>query len=118
MQISRTPINASIPATSQQQTDLGRLLGVQKINPERDAEQQRRPDHSAQQRQYTHALTANEIASAVQQIKAGQRIPTDRNTFDAAGNTRMQKAIDAYTEELYQPVQEQLSILAGIDFYI
>lgn len=31
---------------------------------------------------------------------------------------RIQRAIGAYTEELYQPVQEQLSLLAGIDLYV
>ncbi len=118
MQISRTPINAFIPAGNQQHAGPGRVVGVRRINPERNAEQQHRPDRSTQQAQHTHALTTNEIASAVQQIKAGQRIPVEQNKFATAIDTRMQKAIDAYTDELYQPVQEQLSILAGIDFYV
>ena len=118
MQISRIPIKAYIPAGNQQQPEPGRVAGVRRINPQRNTEQQHRPDPSTQQAQHTHALSAKEIASAAQQIKAGQPVLTEQNRYAAVNDTRMQKAIDAYTEELYQPVQEQLSILAGIDFYV
>jgi len=118
MQISRIPIKAYIPAGNQQQSEPGKVAGVRRINPERNAEQQHRPDPSTPQAKHANALTENEIASAVQEIKAGQPVPTELNRFATAIDTQMQKAIEAYTEELYQPVQEQLSILAGIDFYV
>ncbi len=118
MQISRTPINAYIPAGTRQQPEPVRLTGVQEIKRDRGDEPQQPPGQATQQERQPHSLPPQEIAKTVQKIRAGQHIPADQNKFDAAIDMRIQRAIGAYTEELYQPVQEQLSLLAGIDLYV
>ena len=119
MEIRQTAVNSLTPAKNQLQTT-GRISRAQGKKDNRELTQHYQPGHTKQDHPTVKPATTKRIVDGLKQLEAKQPVSTFSNKtigYEAI-NPRSLNALNAYTEELNQPLQEQLSMLAGIDFYV
>ena len=90
------------------------------IDIKKKLKQHYQPEHATKVHSTVNSLTPKRIADSLKQLEVKPPIPDfSNNTRDyEAINSHALNALNAYTEELNHPLQEQLSMLAGIDFYV
>ena len=118
MEIRQTAVNSLTPAKNQLQT--GRISITQREEDSKELKQHFQPGHTQQDHSNAKPPTAKRIADGLKQLEARQPFLVFSNKTQGyeAINPRNLNALNAYTEELNQPLQEKLSMLAGIDFFV
>jgi hypothetical protein len=118
MQIRQPYIKSVTPLINQQQTD--RVNSAQSKYAKQKLTPQNPQVHAAQSQPPFALPPAKKTGHALNLLEAKPPAPAMaiNNPDYTAINPRNLNALNAYTEELNQPLQEQLSMLAGIDFYV
>ena len=118
MEIRQSAVKSIIPAKNQLHS--GRITGAQDSKDGSEVKQHYLSKDTKQVNPTANPPTIKRIAEALNRPESKQPISTFVNKIHSyeAINPRHLNALNAYTEELNQPLQEQLSMLAGIDFYV
>jgi hypothetical protein len=118
MQIRQPYIKSITPLINQPQT--GKVNSAQSKQARQKLKQHNPRDPVAQSRPTFNRPPAKKIGYDLKPLETKQPalVMAINNHGNAVINAHNLNALNAYTVELNQPLQEQLSMLAGIDFYV